>query len=77
VRHDIPRAFESEDYARRRRETLAEITQRRDALFDQLQDTASEQGFAIEMTSSGIVTIPLQDGKPLSDEEFEHLPEQS
>ncbi len=77
ARHDIPRAFESEDYARRRREALSELTQQRDALFDQLQTTASEQGFAIEITSSGIMTIPLKERKPLSDEEFERLPEQS
>ena len=76
ARRDIPRAFESEDYARRRRETLAEITQQRDALFDRLQATASEQGFAIESTSAGIATVPLRDGKPLSPEEFEHLPQE-
>ncbi len=73
---DIPRAFESEDYARRRREALAELQKQRDALLDQLQAEASDQGFAIEMTSSGIATVPLSHGKPLSPEEFQHLPAQ-
>ncbi|MGB8348042.1 MAG: ATP-binding protein [Ktedonobacteraceae bacterium] len=74
AQRDIPRAFESEDYARHRREALAELTQRRDALFDQLQTFARDQGFAIEMTPTGIVTVPLSQGRPLSDEEFQHLP---
>lgn len=76
AQRDIPRAFESEDYARRRREALSELTQQREALFDQLQAEASDQGFAIETTSSGIVTVPLSQGKPLSAEEFRHLPAQ-
>jgi lon-related putative ATP-dependent protease len=73
---DIPRAFESEDYEHRRREALSELTRQRDALFDQLQAEAADQGFAIEMTSSGIVIVPISQGKPLSDEEFHRLPVQ-
>jgi lon-related putative ATP-dependent protease len=73
---DIPRAFESEDYARRRRETLAELSSRSDVLFDQLQTQARDQGFAIQMTSSGIVTLPLSEGKLLSAEEFQQLPQE-
>jgi predicted ATP-dependent protease len=76
AQRDIPRAFESEDYAHRRRESLSEIQERRDALFDQLQAEARDHGFAIEMTPTGIVTIPFSHGKPLSDEEFQHLPAQ-
>lgn len=36
AQRDIPRAFESEDYERHRREVLAELSQRRDTLIDQL-----------------------------------------
>lgn len=74
AQRDIPRAFESEDYAHRQREALSEFQKQRDALFDNLQSFAADQGMAIEMTSSGIVTVPLQDGRALSPEEFGHLP---
>lgn len=77
AQRDIPRAFESEDYERRRRQALSELTQQRDALFDQLQTFAREQGFALEMTPAGIVTVPLSRGQPLSDEEFRRLPAQT
>jgi lon-related putative ATP-dependent protease len=70
---EIARAFESEDYAHRRHEALSELQKQHDVLFDQLQAFAADQGFAIQMTSSGIATVPLKDGKPLSAKEFEHL----
>jgi len=76
AQRDIPRAFESEDYERHRRESLSELQERRDTLFTQLQAFARDQGFAIEMTSSGIGIVPVREGKPLSDEEFQNLPAQ-
>lgn len=76
AKRDIPRAFESEDYERHRREALAELSQRRDALFSQLHSFAHDQGFALEITPAGIVTVPLSHGHPLSNEEFQNLPPQ-
>ena len=74
AQRDIPRAFESEDYERHRREALSELSQRRDALIDQLQAFARDSGFGIEVTPMGMVAVPLSHGKPLSDEEFQLLP---
>jgi predicted ATP-dependent protease len=76
AQREIPRAFESEDYARHRREALSELAQQREALLNALESFARDQGFAIEMTPSGIVTVPVQEGHPLSPEEFEQLPAQ-
>jgi predicted ATP-dependent protease len=74
AQREIPRAFESEDYARHRREALAELNLQTDALFETLQEYARVQGFAIEITPGGIVTVPVREGQPLSPEEFQHLP---
>jgi predicted ATP-dependent protease len=74
ARREIPRAFESEDYARQRREALSELARRREALFDELQAFAHDQGFALEMSPSGILTVPIKEGQPLSPEEFQQLP---
>jgi predicted ATP-dependent protease len=76
AQRDIPRAFESEDYARRRREAVAQLTQQRDALFNQLQAFARGHDFAIEITPAGIATVPLSHGKPLTQEEFQRMPPQ-
>jgi predicted ATP-dependent protease len=76
VLREIPRAFESEDYARHRREALAGLAKQREALLNALETFARDQGFAIEMTPSGILTVPAKEGRPLSPEEFGQLPEQ-
>lgn len=76
ARREIPRAFESDDYQRRRGEIMADLGRRRDVLTEELQAFAGERGFAVEMTPAGIITIPLVDGKPLSGEAFARLPEQ-
>jgi lon-related putative ATP-dependent protease len=70
----IGRAFEGEEYERRRRDALAGISQQLQALLKQLQTFAAERDFALEITSTGFLTVPSRDGHRLSDEEFEQLP---
>jgi lon-related putative ATP-dependent protease len=70
---EIPRAFESEDYDRRRREAVAETARRRAALIDELRAFAHERSFNIEVTGAGVVAIPLMDGKPILEQEFQQL----
>jgi lon-related putative ATP-dependent protease len=74
AQREIPRAFESEDYDRRRREILGAIGERRDALTGELQSFARERGFAVETTPAGIIVVPLLDGRPLGPDEFARLP---
>jgi len=76
ARGELPRAFESESYEKRKAEIMQGIQERRDAIFGQLQQQASELGFSIEMTAIGIATVPLAEGKPLSREDFEKLAEE-
>lgn len=71
---EIPRAFESENYEKRRNDILNEVQQERTRLLTELQKNAEEMGLAIEMTQIGIVTVPIVKGKPLSREDFEKLP---
>jgi len=75
VRLELPRAFESENYEKRKAETIQNIQKKRDDIFSQLQQEASSLGFSIEMTPIGIVTVPMADGKPIGRDEFEQLPE--
>jgi len=75
AKREIPSAFESENYEKRKNDILSEIQQERTRMLNDLQRKAEDMGLAIEMTTVGIVTIPLHHGKPLSREEFEHLPD--
>jgi len=74
AQREIPRAFESEHYARRREQALAEVSTRRATLIADLRAFAQERGFALEMTQTGIATIPLQNGQPMPSQVFEQLP---
>lgn len=74
AQREIPRAFESEDYARRRERALAEVTTRRDTLIAGLRSFAQERGFALEMTPAGIASVALHEGQPLPPQAFEQLP---
>src|SRR5262249_8044655 len=74
AQREIPRAFESEDYARRREQSLAEMNARRAKLIADLQAFAREREFAVEMTPAGLAGIPLHDGQPMPPQVFEQLP---
>ncbi len=73
AQREIPRAFESDEYDRRRREALNGLSQQRDALFNGLQTFAQAHGFTLEMTPAGIASVPVVNGKPITPEEFEKL----
>jgi exonuclease VII large subunit len=76
ARRDIPRAFDSEDYEQRHQDALAEIQRRRESLTRELQTFATERGFALQMTQTGIATVPISDGQPVPPEQFQQLPEE-
>src|SRR5215468_11206737 len=59
AQQEIPRAFESEDYARRRQQSLTDVTTRRAKLIADLRSFAQEREFALEMKPTGIASLPL------------------
>src|SRR5262249_55424724 len=73
AQREIPRAFESEDYARRREHALAEVSTRRAKLIADLRAFAQARGFALEMTPAGIASVPLHNGQPMPPQVFEEL----
>ena len=74
AQREIPRAFESEDYVRRREQPLAEVRTRHAKLIADLRTFAQEREFALEMTPAGIASIPLQNGQPIPPQVLEQLP---
>ena len=77
ARTELPRAFESENYEKRKNETLEVFQHRREALLAELQKQATELGFSIEATPVGIASVPLtRDGRPFTREEYDNLPDE-
>jgi lon-related putative ATP-dependent protease len=71
----IPKVFESEDYVNRRNAALHDIEEERAKLFARIDSSGQEKGFLVQPGPSGLLTIPVKDGKPLPQEEFFALPE--
>lgn len=76
VRRSLPKVFESEDYATRKDATVKSVEQERAKLFGELNADAQKQGFVLQSGPMGLITVPVINGKPLSEEEFMALPQQ-
>lgn len=74
ARREIPRAFESEEYVKKREETVEAFNAERSRHFAELNRRATEAGFVIQPTPTGLYIIPLIDGEPVKDKEFAALP---
>ena len=70
ARSEIGKAFESEEYIAKRNSTIKEIQQQKENLITRINERAQKQGFIIQPTPMGLVTIPMKDNRPLTEEEF-------
>lgn len=73
---EIPKAFDADDYEREKTEIFKVFQETRASLFEELTAKAAEQGFILKRSSTGFVSVPIVDGKEVSSEEFEALPEE-
>ena len=73
---ELTTAFESDTYVRQRGELAQQVEQRRAALLEGLSQQAAEAGFQMQMTPTGIVSAPLIEGAPVTDEVFQALPQE-
>lgn len=76
LRRDIPTAFKSEEYQERKRAIDEAVNQKREELFALLEGRARKEGFALQRTPIGINSIPLVEGKPMTEEQYKRLSEE-
>ncbi|HEY7535964.1 MAG TPA: ATP-binding protein [Thermodesulfobacteriota bacterium] len=72
---NIPKAFESKEYEEEKQRITNEAQKQKGMLFEELQKKANEEGIQMQFTPTGIVTIPLFRGRPVTQEEFNVLDE--
>lgn len=70
---EIPQAFESKDYEEKLNDMIKEFSNKKNHFYKQLEGIAKEHGFELKVTKTNVITIPLVDGKALSDKEYEKL----
>ncbi len=73
LRSQLPEVFESEDYSSRREALRRSFTQERNAILQELDAKATEQGFILNISPTGLMIFPGKEGKPLSEEELKAL----
>lgn len=75
VKNEIPRAFESEEYERRKTKILNGFQELRENALSKIQQQAAKMGFTVEVTTAGIITVPLIEGRPMKRERYSKLPD--
>jgi lon-related putative ATP-dependent protease len=73
VRTEVPKAFESDEYAQRRDQVNREVQAQREQMFEALQKEADSRQMTINVTPMGISTVPVIEGKPLTKEQYDLL----
>ena len=73
IRREISTAFGDESFADQRQEIIDKYQEVSMELISQLDVIAKAEGFTLQKTAQGLITIPLSDTKPMSQEEFEAL----
>jgi lon-related putative ATP-dependent protease len=70
VFQDVRNVFESEEYATHKEETLTKFQQKKQEILDKVNQLAIEEGFVLQPTPMGVITVPTHNGKPMSEEDF-------
>ena len=73
VRREIPRIFESDEYAARKEETVQGFQKQRQEVLSEMGEKAQQEGFFLQMSPMGLLIIPVMEGKPHSEEEVRAL----
>jgi lon-related putative ATP-dependent protease len=76
LRESIPKVFHSKEHQEKVQGILNDSLDRENDCFVDLSKEASEVGFTIKSTKTGIVTIPMVDDKVISNKDYAHLTEE-
>ena len=73
ARRQLAMVFESEGYEERRRQALADVGRQRDAVLAEMRRFATEHGFALEATPTGLAAGPVLGDRALTPDDVRLL----
>ena len=73
LRQEIPNALQSEDYENAVNACVSQSNEVQASLFSQLEQLAKKHSFQIKSTRMGIETIPIVEGRTLTEKEYSKL----
>ncbi|NOZ61511.1 MAG: AAA family ATPase [Calditrichaeota bacterium] len=73
---DVPAALNSEEFQRQKKSIMEQLQIQQQNLLNGLTEKAHKKGFSLRKIASGLVLLPVLDGKPLTVEQIDALPEE-
>jgi hypothetical protein len=73
IRKEIISAFRSTEYETNKNELVKEYQQKNQEMVKSLNEKAKEYGFMFKETEHGLMTIPLVEERPMTQDEYEDL----
>ncbi len=73
VKEEISKAFNTEDYEQQKGEALKKFQETKTSLMEELHSVAKENGFVLKRTSTGFMSVPIKEGREISEEEYGQL----
>lgn len=73
IRQSLLRTFESEQYAEQRKAIIDAVEERQHALFQTITEKAAKRSLVIKQTPWEVITLPMVDGKAMSEKAFKAL----
>jgi lon-related putative ATP-dependent protease len=67
---EVRNVFDSEEYAKQKEDTLNKFQQHKQEILEKVNQEAISEGFMLQATPMGVITVPTRNGKPLSEEDF-------
>ena len=75
AKRSVPKALHSDEMHSKRDALVKKAEEQRNRILSELGRVAAQSGFSIQATAIGIVLVPVFEGRPLSQDEFDALPD--
>ena len=72
-REEIPKAFESEQHAKKKTDIMQRFRDEQTKMLNKLDQQAREYDHTVRKTNQGVIAVPLVNGNPVSEEKFNQL----
>lgn len=73
LKKEIPTAFNGTEYETKRNDIIKEFQQKNQEIVNQLNETSRKFGFLFKESEQGLMTVPLKEGRPMTQEEYNAL----
>lgn len=73
LRDEVPKVFRAKEHQEEIQEIVSESLAREQEQFTNLSKLAGEVGFSVKSTKTGLITVPMVEGKLLSNKEYDNL----